>query len=76
MGKIGLDATFTPERQSKALLNLLKNNINIDDLSVAKEEYPDSQADGLERVECDGDNALEEKEMVDMDVSIAACLEK
>jgi hypothetical protein len=77
---IGLDAIFTPERQTKALLNLLERNINIDDLSDAKEEDPDSQADGLEREEeeeeCDEDNAVEEdEEEVDMDVSIAACLE-
>jgi len=40
---IGVYAVFTPERQTKTLLTLLK----FDDLSVAKEQDPDSQPDGL-----------------------------
>ncbi len=56
--KTGLDAVCTPERQTKALLNSLEK-LTISPLP--RKEDPDSQTDGLVRVECDGDNAVEEE---------------
>ena len=79
--KIGLDAIFKPERQAAALLSMAIKGISIDDAPDGKvEDDPTSAADGLEGLdeeeECDGDNAVEEdEEEVDIDVSIAACLE-
>ena len=78
--KIGLDAIFKPERQTAALLHMLTRNINLDDAPDGKEDEPESQADEweilAEEEQCDEENAVEEdEEEVDMDVSIAACLE-
>jgi len=79
--KIGLDAIVKPERQAAALLRMSTNGISIEDAPDGKvEDEPVSEADGLEgqaeEEECDADNAVQEdEEEVDMDVSIAACLE-
>ena len=54
--KIGLDAIFTPARQTQALLNLLKNNTNID-LSDAKVEGGfTGRLEWEDKEECDVDN--------------------
>lgn len=78
--KIGLDAIFKPERQTAALLHMLTRNINLDDAPDGKEDEPESQAEEweilAEEEQCDEANAVEEdEEQVNMDVSIAACLE-
>ena len=55
--KVGLDAIFTPARQTQALLNLLKNNTNIDDLSDAKVEGGfTGRLVWEDKEECDVDN--------------------
>lgn len=79
--KIGLSDIIKPERQAQALLNLAKNGQTIDDAPDSEVELdPISAADDwdgqAEEEECDEKSAVEEdEEEIDMDVSIAACLE-
>jgi hypothetical protein len=77
--KIGLDAIFKPERQAAALLSMATKGMSMDDAPEGEEEsesHEDAWERQAEEEECNDDNTVEEdEEEVDMDVSIAACLE-
>ena len=77
--KIGLDAIFKPERQAAALLSMATKGMSMDDAPEGEEEsesHEDEWERQAEEEECNDDNTVEEdEEEVDMDVSIAACLE-
>ena len=78
--KIGLDAIFKPERQAAALLSMATKGMSMDDAPEGEEES-ESHEDAWKR-QAERRNAMmintvkeQEEEEVDMDVSIAACLE-